>query len=81
MMTDAEKQKWAAKPVAVLYGDETLRQQFMTAYHASPAAISAFLTGPSVGMPSELADVIVQHRNDGTALSNYIGKLVCDYLW
>lgn len=81
MMTDKEKQEWAAKTVAILYDNPDLKQEFMTAYHTSPAAISAFLGGPNIGMPKELVDVVVKHRNDGTALSNYIGKLVCDFLW
>jgi hypothetical protein len=82
MMTDEEKQEWAAKTVAILYGNQSLRQQFMTAYHSqSTGPISTFLAGPSVGMPKELVDEIVKNRNNGQALSDYIGQLVCDYLW
>ena len=82
MMTDDQKQEWAAKTVAILYGDSNLRQQFMTAYHSqSTDPISDFLMGPSIGMPKELVDEIVKNRNNGEALSNYIGQLVCDYLW
>ena len=82
MMTDAEKQEWAAKTVSIIYSDQKLRQQFMTAYHSqSTDPISALLAGPSIGMPKELVDEIVKNRNKGQALSNYIGQLVCDYMW
>ena len=79
-MTDDQKEMWAARTVAVLYNDPVLKQQFMTAYHASsPAQIKAFLVAAPVSMPSDLADEII--AQDDQDLSNYIGKLVCNYLW
>lgn len=78
-MTDDERNEWAARTVVILYGNESIRKQFMDAYNTkSPDVIKAFLTD-RIGMPDELATPISQGRDQ--ALSNYIGKLVCDYLW
>lgn len=78
-MTDDERAEWAARTVTILYGNPSLRDEFMKDYNTkSPAVIKAFLTD-RIGMPDELATPISQGK--GEALSNYIGKLVCDYLW
>ncbi len=69
---------YAAKTVATLFNDDALRQKFMQAYNTSPEAIKAFLTG-ELGMPADLAADIASREDQ--ELSNYIGQLVCDYLW
>ena len=79
MSTPQQAEFYAAKTVSVLFQDDALRQQFMQAYNSGPADIKAFLTGPKIGMPEDLASDIVSRQDQ--ELSNYIGKLVCDYLW
>lgn len=69
---------YAAKTVAELFNDDALRQEFMQAYAAGPDAIKSFLTG-KIEMPEDLAADIVSRQ--GQELSDYIGQLVCNYLW
>lgn len=69
---------YAAKTVANLFDNDALRQQFMQAYSSGPDAIKTFLIG-EIGMPEDLAADIVSRQDQ--ELSNYIGQLVCDYLW
>lgn len=73
-----QAQEYAAQTVATLFNDQPMRQEFMQAYASGPAAIKPFLMD-RLGMPEDLAQDIVSRKDQ--ELSNYIGQLVCDYLW
>jgi hypothetical protein len=76
--TEIEKGKLAAQTVAKLFADDALRSEFMKAYASSPDSIASFLMD-RLELPEEFADEIVSKQSQ--ELSNYIGKLICDYLW
>jgi hypothetical protein len=69
---------YASQTVATLFSDADLREKFMQAYNTSPEAIKAFLVD-EMKLPDDLATEISSREDQ--ALSNYIGQLVCDYLW
>ena len=76
--SEQEASFYAAQTVAKLFENDALRQQFMQAYNSGKDDIEAFLTG-EMGMPDDLAAKIASQQDQ--ELSDYIGKLVCNYLW
>lgn len=76
--TPEQASYYASKTVAELFNDDKMRQEFMQAYNSGPAAIKPFLID-RLGMPEDLAADIVSRGDQ--ELSDYIGTLVCNYLW
>ncbi|MEO0386807.1 MAG: hypothetical protein AAF281_04655 [Pseudomonadota bacterium] len=74
----AEAEKEAARVVSVLYEDEALRTEFMNLYNTDPDSINSFMV-EKLDMPQDLADTICALKGD--PLTDYIGKLVCGYIW
>lgn len=77
-ITEKQKGELAAQTVAKLYENAQLRQEFMRAYSTSPDTIRSFLT-TKLDLPPDFANEITSKQDQ--ALSDYIGKLICDFLW
>lgn len=72
--------------ISKLYNDNALKAEFMSyargvvdGQATDQAAFAAFLSGPKIGLPADLAKVLSEKKGDD--LYAFVGKYVCQFLW
>lgn len=81
-LTEEQKSEIMSKTVATLTDNEPMRQEFMKLWDdpvKNAGSIKEYMV-TKLNVPTELADELVSYK-DPNKQAEFVGTLICNYLW